>query len=175
VTSRARDHELFTIRPSFLGGLAPLDISGLYTWDVQSALVPWRGIALGVALLLVGTVLLPRVTANPAVLFSLWFMLLAIPTGLEVLNRRDVITDVALVRQRGILGRIRHSMALAEIERVEYSFPRWGRYWNVGDVVIHRLEGRTILRGIRNPAAVAQLILDAKARSVGRAGASLGV
>ncbi len=175
MTKPVQERELFTIRRSLVAGLAPLDISGLYSGDVQFALVPWRGIALGVALLLVGVVVLPRATSDEAVLYSVCFLLLAIPIGLEALNRRDFVTESAFVRQRGILGRVRWSLALVDIDRVEYLFPRWGRHWNVGDVIIHRLEGRTILRGIKSPAAVAQLILDAKGRNLGMPRASVGV
>jgi len=86
--------------------------------------------------------------------------------GLEVMHRRDVVTESALVRQRGILGHVRTRVPLAEISRVEYSFPRWGRFWGVGDVVVFKSDGRLLLRGIRRPAVIAQLILDAKARSL---------
>ncbi|MCG6964152.1 MAG: PH domain-containing protein [Acidobacteria bacterium] len=166
MTTDSPERELFELRPSLLAALVPVDLAGLYSWDVQFALVPWRGLVLGLALLVVGVITLPNVTGRSEILFPALLVLLAAPMGLEVMHRRDVVTESALVRQRGILGHVRTRVPLAEISRVEYSFPRWGRFWDVGDVVILKSDGRVLLRGIRRPAVIAQLILDAKARSL---------
>jgi len=166
VTAHSPERELFELRPSLLSALVPVDLTGLYSLDVQFALVPWRGLVLGLVLLVAGMVVFPKVTSRAEILIPALLVLLAAPMGLEVVHRRDVVTESAIVRQRGVLGRVRSRVHLAEISRVEYSFPRWGRFWDVGDIVIFKSDGRVLFRGIRRPAAIAQLILDAKARSL---------
>jgi membrane protein YdbS with pleckstrin-like domain len=177
VITPSPERELFRLRPSLLGGVLPFGwfIGAFYNWDVQVGLIPWRGCGVGVVSLMVGAWVFPRFITNEVVLFSLWFLLLVVPIALEAVNRRDLVTETAVVRQRGILGRIRHSIPLAEIERVEYSFPRWGRRWDVGDVIIRTMRGRTVFLGIKRPAATAQSILGAKARSLGLHGESVDV
>jgi hypothetical protein len=166
MSRNALERELLRIRPSLMA-LAPLDLSGAYGWRVQLELVPWRGLLLGVALLLLGMSVLPRVTTEEMILLPSLAVLVAVPLALEAPYRCDILTETAVVRQRGFFGMSRTVIPLVHIHRVEYSYPRWGKHWNVGDVLILTTGRGAILRGVRSPDRIAQKILDAKARNLG--------
>ena len=161
---RNRSDIVLELNRSPLASSVPLDLSDLYRSSVLIGLIPWRGMALGVALLCATAVVLPPLISNTEVLWTLWFILVAVPISLEWVNTRDFLTKTALVRQSGILGRKRLVVPLAEIDRVEFSFPRFGQSRDVGDIHVHYGVHFLVLQGIAHPARKAQQILDTKGR-----------
>jgi hypothetical protein len=87
---------------------------------------------------------------------------LAIPPAIELWNRQDFLTREAIVRQCGLFGGRRRRLPLDAIDSVEVSYPRFGAYFSVGDVILR--EGATIERlvGIKHPEEAARFILEVK-------------
>ena len=86
--------------------------------------------------------------------------------ALELWHRRDFLTSTRVVRQYGVLGRRRREVKLEDIERVEYSYPRFGRTFNAGDVEVTAVGGGFTFVGVPEPEVLAQRILDARQRLV---------
>jgi hypothetical protein len=60
--------------------------------------------------------------------------LLAFLAGIQLLNRRVVLTSSHLVRRRGLFGRRFVETPLQEITCVYSSYPEWSKAWNVGNI-----------------------------------------
>ena len=144
--------------------MVPLDLLDFYRSSVLLGLIPWRGVVIGVALVCASAMVVPPLISNIELLCTLWFLLLAIPIILEWVNTRDFLTRTALIRQSGLLGGKRLVVPLGQIDRVEFSFPRFGQSRDVGDIHVHYGVHFFILQGIAHPARKAQQILDAKGR-----------
>jgi hypothetical protein len=156
---------LWEFRRAIAPLFVPLDL-GIYRTGAMLENLPWRavgvGVVVGTALFFGGKLLLPNPDAG--LLVSGAFAVLALLMGVELINRRDVLTRTHLIQQRGILGRKQLRISLESIVRVEYHYPRWGEPWNVGDVFI-KTEGRDLrLTAVCDAALGAQAILDAKGR-----------
>jgi len=165
MTALHHERELFRFRPSLAAGFTN-DTTGTYRFGLIFDLAPWRGIALGLALSIGASVVLPSLIANDLAFVLSLCGLLGVSIALEALFQRDFLTTTAVVRQRGIFGTHRTVILLEDIQRVEYPYPPWGKHLDVGDVLITTTGGGALLRGLSRPASVAQLILDAKARSL---------
>jgi hypothetical protein len=154
------DHVLYRFRRSYLGPANMLDLSGFYSLDFMGSYFPWRGLivsgALIAVLFVVGTP-----TTTEASLFVL-VLALAVPPAIELLNRQDFLTREAIIRQFGLVGGRRRYLFLVAIDSVEVSYPRFGSYFSVGDVILR--QGATVERlvGIKHPEEAARFILEVK-------------
>jgi hypothetical protein len=134
-----------------------LDLSGSTQAFIMLARAPWRAIGLAV---LAQVILKLAGLGDPYVgIVLIAFVGIG---AMEVLHRRDFVSATHVVRQSGLLGGRRQMIALAEIERVEYSYPRFGRRFHAGDVeVIGQGKGFTFV-GVSNPEELAAAILAAR-------------
>jgi hypothetical protein len=86
--------------------------------------------------------------------------------AVEVLHRRDVVTATHIVRQSGWLGGRKQMIRLADIVRVEYSYPRFGERFRAGDVeVVANGQGVTFV-GVAEPEDLATFIMKARERAL---------
>ena len=155
---------LWEFRRSAAPLFVPLDFGGYRTGALLAA-IPWRGVGWGV-LAAAGLVLFKRVFlpgADEGLVLSVAFAVVVLLGGVEAINRRDVLTPTCLVRQYGLFGTLRVEFPLRTILRVEFSHPRWGKSWGVGDIYIYTDTGSTVITGVSDAALGAQRILDAKA------------
>jgi hypothetical protein len=145
------------IRTSAAAWANVLDLSGSTQAFITLARAPWRAIGLTAFALVILKV---AGLGDPYVGIVL---IAAVGVGaLEVLHRRDFVTATHVVRQSGLLVRKQQTMSLAEIERVEYSYSRFGRRFHAGDVeVIGQGKGFTFV-GVSNPEELAAAILAAR-------------
>ncbi|MBI4917070.1 MAG: hypothetical protein HY825_14605 [Acidobacteria bacterium] len=145
-----------------VGFLAPLDHSDYYRTSLFIEVIPWRGLVVGSALSFLAFRFLPAVTTSDWLIAISSGALAAAPPFLHWVNTLDYLTPTRLVQQRGILGMKRSVLLLPDVDRVEYSFPRFGQGADIGDVHVSSLKVPMNFRGIMHPAQVAQAILDAK-------------
>ena len=143
----------------------PLDF-GIYRTVAFLENLPWTAVGLGVLLgasvFFAGKLLLP--TPDEGLLVAAAFAIVALLMGVELLNRRDILTPTHFIRQRGIFGGRQVRIPLESILRIEYHYPRWGEPWNVGDVFIKAEDIDLQLTAVCDAAQGAQAILDAKGR-----------
>lgn len=148
---------LLEIRTSAATHWNALDISSATTRVARTQKAPWRSIGFAIAGVVVAT-LLGAGTFIGGVLVSALAM-----GALEVWNRRDFLTPKRLVRQYGLLGNKRDVLLLADIERVEFSYPRFGKLLGAGDVEASGIGKGFTFVGVRDPEGLAQAILNARA------------
>lgn len=156
------DRVLYRFRRSYLGPANALDFSGFYSLDFMGSYFPWRGLVVSAALIallcLVGT---------PPTTDTLQFALvlaLSVPPAIELWNRQDFLTPQAIVRQFGLFGGRRRRLLLSEIDSVEVSYPRFGAYFHVGDVIVRQGAIVERLVGVKHPEEAARFILEVKER-----------
>jgi hypothetical protein len=161
-TKRGREIVLREIRASAAAWANVLDLSGATSGIVMLERTPWRAVlAILAGLLLVHLLEMP----DPAI--GVVLVAGAIMGAVEAIHRRDFITESHVVRQSGLLGGKRIAIPLDEIQRVEYSYPRFGEHFHSGTVdVIGDRRGITFV-GVANPEELADFILQAKARVTG--------
>ena len=152
---------LFRFRRSYLATMNVLDISGFYSMGVFLNVFPWRGLLLSLGFIALYFWLGLALTMGWEL--QILVLLLAIPPAIELWNRRDYLTPTALGRQSGVLGRRCRVVPLAAIESVQVSYQRFGRYFNVGDVIVSIQGGQERLAGIKAPEEAARYILHVKA------------
>jgi hypothetical protein len=94
--------------------------------------------------------------------------LAAILAGTQLLTRRDVLTPLHLVQQRGLLGRRHVKTPLQTITRVDFYYPAWHRAWSIGHIQLMTDGGEIRLAAVVNAGAGAQEILTAKSHLVSK-------
>jgi hypothetical protein len=155
-TPKDDERLLMEIRPSAAALANVLDISGATQVLALAQRVPWRAVLCGLGVVIVSAPLRSDLLLGGG-------LILALALGfVESWHRRDFLTSRRVIRQYGLLGNKRKELQLTEIERVEYSNPRFGRAFGAGDVdVIGIGKGFTFV-GVPEPEALAQAILDAR-------------
>ena len=148
------------IRASAAAWANVLDLSGATNAMVLLERTPWRAVgSIVVGLLLVHFAQVP----DPAVAVVLGAG--AIMGAVEAVHRRDFVTTTHVVRQSGLLGGKRIAIPLEQIQRVEYSYPRFGEHFHSGNVdVIGDRQGLTFI-GVAHPEELAEFIVRTKARA----------
>jgi hypothetical protein len=140
-----------------------LDLSGAAATLALITRAPWRSICLTAT---AGVVVHFMKLSDPYTGITL---LLGMGMALvELFHRRDYVTTRHVVRQSGLLGGRRIKIPLVEIVRVAYSYPRFGKALNAGDVdVVGQGRGFTFL-GVSEPEDLAAFILRAKEDAAAR-------
>lgn len=138
-----------------------LDLSGATQALVMMRCAPWRAFALTAA----SAVMLNMLgLADPYVGIALLVGLCT--AAVEVIHRRESVTTAHLVRQWGLFGGRRLMIPLVEIERVEYSHPRFGEHFRAGDVEVTAQSRGVTFIGVREPKELADFILHARDRAL---------
>jgi hypothetical protein len=119
---------------------------------------PWRSIGVGLLVVVASSVL------KMDLLLGVGLIGATLLGAVELWHRRDFLTTTRVVRQYGILGGRRQEVRLEDIERVEFSYPRFGRAFNAGDVEVTAIGGGFTFVGVGEPDVLAQRILDARQR-----------
>jgi len=144
------------IRPSGAVYMNGLDFSGMASQLAILDRAPWRFIIVG------GAVAAAAIVTESLLLLCAGIALAFVLGILEAWHRRDYLTSTRLVRQSGVLGRRRQELPLAQIERVEFSYPRFGRFFNAGDVEVVGPGQAMQFFGVHDPEALADTILRAR-------------
>ena len=140
----------------------PLDLSDYYRVSLFIEVIPWSGLVVGSALSFLAFRFLPAVTTLDWLVAIVSGALAAAPPVLQWVNTHAHLTPTRLVQQGGILGMRRRVLLLPDVDRVEYSFPRFGQGADIGDVHVWSVKVQMSFRGVMHPAQLAQAILDAK-------------
>ena len=137
-----------------------LDLSGATGTLAMIDVFPWRSFLITVVLLLGLSWVVPG--EIPALLAAGVMMVVALR---EWTNHRVFVTASEIVRQWGLLRRRRIAIPLQSVERIEVSYPRWGKTWDVGDISVAAGPLSFTFIGVRSPERIAERILEIKAQA----------
>jgi hypothetical protein len=155
-TPSAPERILVYIRPAAATLWNVADLSGSTQLLALAQRAPWRSILIAVVVVVVSSM-------SGSDLLLGWGLIASLGLGgLELWHRQDILTTTRLVRQYGIFGRRRKELLLRDIQRVEFSYPRFGKYFHAGDVDVVGIGRAFTFVGVHEPEALAQAILDAR-------------
>ena len=134
-----------------------------YWIAVLLAWSPWHSV-LWAAALLGGVSLLWDLATSPFPFLLAWATSLGLVSA-ELLNHRVFLTREEILLQRGVFKPRQVRYPLREVQRVEYSYPTFGKTFGVGDVDILGEGWACTLVAVKNPEQASRRILDLKARA----------
>jgi hypothetical protein len=153
----AGERHLVEIRPSAAAFMNVLDLSGTAQVFAMAQRAPWRALLF----VIIGGIAV-TISDAPDPAAAVVVILGGILGALELWHRRDFLTSERIVRQSGLLGRKQRTIDLADITRVEFSYPRFGTRFNAGDVEVQTTDSGVTFFGVSSPEELAEAILDAR-------------
>ena len=164
VPTRVAEPILHEFRTSAVAFPFSLDFSGYHQFAVLLDVIPWRGVALGLASAGALTLVIP---ASSYWFIAAWLVPLCLFPVLQMTRRRTYLTASALVLVSGVLRSTSKAIPLYAIQSVDVSYPRFGSAVEVGDLAVNIPGDRILMFGLRNPTRLAQLILETREAAAG--------
>jgi hypothetical protein len=149
---------VINLKPSPLIGFLPMDILGFYSNGVLFARFPWRGIVASLLTLLVGSIMGQLLEKFNWPIYALALVVAIFPPLLEMIFRREYITNTKYIKRYGIIGRGHLEIPLESFVSVEVDYPRYGAFWNIGTIKIFTDQGRIVAQGVGKPEVVVKHI-----------------
>ena len=148
-----------TIKDSSLALAVPLDLLEFHRLRAIAVKLPWSSLLLTIGSLIVWHQLALRTRLSW--LEMAWPVVLVVGVVLCVLqmNRRvDRLTRDGIERRAGLLGRKVTLIPYGEIDSIEIEYPRFGRWAEVGDLVV-KADSEHLFAAVKQPEEIAAAVL----------------